>query len=119
LTNGDSPFAAGLSQTPFEISPWLDGSNYLAPKIRKRIGFFEEGSGNPRCFEARSRLLRNTNRKPALYPTRFRFGDGFLPLLSASPRLGVIDAGTPRQAQNIEQIVAWLLHHKMIGVFIS
>jgi len=29
----------------------------------------------------------------------------------------LVDTGHHYQAQNIEQIVAWLLHHKMIGGF--
>src|SRR5437879_11388090 len=42
----------------------------------------------------------------------------FLLAKEAGPQaLVLVDTGHHYQAQNIEQIVAWLLHHKMIGGF--
>jgi len=57
--------------------------------------------------------------EPAFYHTDIAdWGMAFLLARTAGPQAYVlVDTGHHYQAQNIEQIVAWLLHHKMIGGF--
>ena len=57
--------------------------------------------------------------EPAFYHTDVAdWGMAFLLARAAGPQAYVlVDTGHHYQAQNIEQIVAWLLHHGMIGGF--
>ena len=57
--------------------------------------------------------------EPAFYHTDIAdWGMAFLLARTAGPQAYVlVDTGHHYQAQNIEQIVAWLLHHGMIGGF--
>jgi L-rhamnose isomerase / sugar isomerase len=106
-----------------DISPWFaDGSNYPGTQnIRKRIGFFEEGLKEIHStLKPGQRLLVEYKPfEPAFYHTDVAdWGMAFLLAKQAGPQAFVlVDTGHHYQAQNIEQIVAWLLHHNMIGGF--
>jgi L-rhamnose isomerase/sugar isomerase len=106
-----------------DVSPWFaDGSNYPGTQnIRQRIGYFED------CLAEIHRALKPGQRllieykpfEPAFYHTDIAdWGMAFLLAKNSGPQAYVlVDTGHHYQAQNIEQIVAWLLHHKMIGGF--
>jgi L-rhamnose isomerase / sugar isomerase len=106
-----------------DISPWFaDGSNYPGTQnIRKRIGFFEEGLREiHQSLKSSQRLLVEYKPfEPAFYHTDVAdWGMALLLAKQSGPQAFVlVDTGHHYQAQNIEQIVAWLLHHKMIGGF--
>jgi L-rhamnose isomerase / sugar isomerase len=106
-----------------DISPWFaDGSNYPGTQnMRKRIGYFEEGLKEiHQALKPGQRLLVEYKPfEPAFYHTDIAdWGMAFLFAKQAGPQAFVlVDTGHHYQAQNIEQIVAWLLHHQMIGGF--
>lgn len=106
-----------------DISPWFaDGSNYPGTQsIRRRIGYFEEGLREVHAaLKPGQRLLVEYKPfEPAFYHTDIAdWGMAFLLAKAAGPQAFVlVDTGHHYQSQNIEQIVAWLLHHKMIGGF--
>jgi L-rhamnose isomerase/sugar isomerase len=106
-----------------DVSPWFaDGSNYPgAQNIRRRLGFFEEGLKEIHAsLRPGQRLLVEYKPfEPAFYHTDIAdWGMAYLLAQHAGPQaLVLVDTGHHYQAQNIEQIVAWLLHHKMIGGF--
>jgi L-rhamnose isomerase/sugar isomerase len=106
-----------------DLSLWFaDGSNYPGTQnIRQRKKWFEEGlaatharlSGNQRM------LVEYKPFEPAFYHTDIAdWGMSLLLSKSAGPRAKVlVDTGHHYQAQNIEQIVAWLLDSDMLGGF--
>jgi L-rhamnose isomerase / sugar isomerase len=106
-----------------DVSPWFaDGSNYPGTQnIRKRIGYFEEGLREIHAAlkPGQRLLLEYKPFEPAFYHTDVAdWGMAFLLAKNAGPQaLVLVDTGHHYQAQNIEQIVAWLLHHKMMGGF--
>ena len=106
-----------------DISPWFaDGSNYPGTQnIRKRIEYFEEGLKEVHSnLRPKQRLLIEYKPfEPAFYHTDIAdWGMAFLLAKTAGPQAFVlVDTGHHYQSQNIEQIVAWLLHTKMIGGF--
>lgn len=106
-----------------DISPWFaDGSNYPGSQnIRRRIEFFEEGLKEVhRALKPGQRLLIEYKPfEPAFYHTDIAdWGMAYLLAKEAGPQSRVlVDTGHHYQAQNIEQIVAWLLHREMIGGF--
>lgn len=106
-----------------DISPWFaDGSNYPGSQnIRKRIEFFEEGLKEVHCaLKPGQRLLIEYKPfEPAFYHTDIAdWGMAYLLAKQAGPQSRVlVDTGHHYQAQNVEQIVAWLLHREMIGGF--
>jgi L-rhamnose isomerase / sugar isomerase len=106
-----------------DLSPWFaDGSNYPGSQnIRKRIEFFEEGLQEVhRALKAGQRLLIEYKPfEPAFYHTDIAdWGMALLLAKKAGPQSFVlVDTGHHYQSQNIEQIVAWLLHEEMIGGF--
>ena len=106
-----------------DVAPWFaDGSNYPGTQnIRKRIGYFEEGFQEVhRALKPNQRLLIEYKPfEPAFYHTDVAdWGMAFLFAKNAGPQaLVLVDTGHHYQAQNIEQIVAWLLHQKMMGGF--
>ncbi|HTQ60450.1 MAG TPA: TIM barrel protein [Candidatus Solibacter sp.] len=106
-----------------DVAPWFaDGSNYPGTQnMRKRIGYFEEGLREiHKALKPNQRLLLEYKPfEPAFYHTDIAdWGMAFLLAKEAGPQAFVlVDTGHHYQAQNIEQIVAWLLHHKMIGGF--
>jgi L-rhamnose isomerase/sugar isomerase len=106
-----------------DVSLWFaDGSNYPGTaNIRQRRKWFEEG-----LVKLHSRLTSNQRMlveykpfEPAFYHTDI--GDWGMALSlarSAGPRAKVlVDTGHHYQAQNIEQIVDWLLADNMLGGF--
>jgi L-rhamnose isomerase/sugar isomerase len=106
-----------------DVSPWFaDGSNYPGTQnIRKRIGYFGEGLQKIHAAlkPGQRLLLEYKPFEPAFYHTDIAdWGMAFLLAREAGPQAYVlVDTGHHYLAQNIEQIVAWLLHHKMIGGF--
>ena len=106
-----------------DISFWLaDGSNYPGTaNIRQRKQYFDE------CFKALHADLAADQRllieykpfEPAFYHTDIAdWGMALLFAKSAGPQAKVlVDTGHHYQAQNIEQIVAWLLAEDMLGGF--
>src|SRR6202166_3742663 len=106
-----------------DISPcFADGSNYPGTQnIRKRIGYFEEGLREIHAAlkPGQRLLLEYKPFEPAFYHTDIAdWGMALLLAKAAGPQaLVLVDTGHHYQAQNIEQIVAWLLHQNMIGGF--
>jgi L-rhamnose isomerase/sugar isomerase len=106
-----------------DISPWFaDGSNYPGTQnIRKRIGYFEEGLGEIHAAlkPGQRLLLEYKPFEPAFYHTDIAdWGMALLLAKGAGPQaLVLVDTGHHYQAQNIEQIVAWLLHQNRMGGF--
>jgi len=106
-----------------DVSAWFaDGSNYPGTQnIRKRIGYFEEGLREIHAtLKPRQRLLIEYKPfEPAFYHTDIAdWGMALLLAKHSGPQASVlVDTGHHYQAQNIEQIVAWLLHRNMLGGF--
>jgi L-rhamnose isomerase/sugar isomerase len=106
-----------------DITPWFaDGSNYPGTQnIRKRIAYFEEALAEIHAsLKPRQRLLLEYKPfEPAFYHTDIAdWGMALLLAKVAGPQAAVlVDTGHHYQGQNIEQIVAWLLHMKMMGGF--
>ena len=106
-----------------DISLWLpDGSNYPGTQsIRKRIEWLEDAlTRTHQSLAPGQRLLVEYKPfEPAFYHTDI--GDwGMASHLAAKagPQARVlVDTGHHYAAQNIEQIVAWLLHTDMLGGF--
>ena len=107
-----------------DVSPWFaDGSNYPGTQnMRKRdraILRKRSKKSTMRLKPGQRLLLEYKPFEPAFYHTDIAdWGMAFLLAKEAGPQAFVlVDTGHHYQAQNIEQIVAWLLHHKMIGGF--
>ena len=106
-----------------DISFWFaDGSNYPgSANIRRRKKWFEE------CLQAAHEALSPHQRmlveykpfEPAFYHTDIAdWGMALLLARKAGPQAKVlVDTGHHYLAQNIEQIVAWLLAEDMLGGF--
>jgi len=105
------------------LSLWLaDGINYPGQAaIRERKHYFEE------CFQSlhaalspeQTMLIEYKPFEPAFYATDIAdWGMAYLFAQKAGPRAKVlVDTGHHYTAQNIEQIVAWLLDEGMLGGF--
>ena len=106
-----------------DISLWLaDGSNYPGTQsIRNRIGWLEEALGDAHARLAASQrlLVEYKPFEPAFYHTDIAdWGMALHFARNAGPQARVlVDTGHHYAAQNIEQIVAWLLHTGMLGGF--
>ena len=106
-----------------DISLWFaDGSNYPGTQsIRNRIEWFEEALRKVHAsLNPNQRLLIEYKPfEPAFYHTDIAdWGMALLLARNSGPRAYVlVDTGHHYQAQNIEQIVAWLLYHQAIGGF--
>ena len=106
-----------------DISLWFtDGSNYPGTaNIRRRRSLFEEGlrRAHERLTEDQRLLIEYKPFEPAFYHTDIAdWGMACLLARSAGPKAKVlVDTGHHYQAQNIEQIVAWLLADGMLGGF--
>jgi L-rhamnose isomerase/sugar isomerase len=106
-----------------DISLWFaDGSNYPGTQnIRHRRKWFAEGlsAAHARMSPDQRMLVEYKPFEPAFYHTDI--GDWGMALLlaqEAGPQAKVlVDTGHHYQAQNIEQIVAWLLDLNMLGGF--
>jgi L-rhamnose isomerase/sugar isomerase len=106
-----------------DITPWFaDGSNYPGTQnMRQRIHWFEEGLReiHSALRPGQRLLIEYKPFEPAFYHTDIAdWGMALLLAKAAGPEAKVlVDLGHHYQAQNIEQIVAWLLHHEMLGGF--
>ncbi|MCA9075252.1 MAG: hypothetical protein KDA93_09485 [Planctomycetaceae bacterium] len=105
------------------ISPWFaDGTNYPGQdSIRARKRRFEEGLKQLHECLADDQILLVEYKpfEPAFYQTDIAdWGMACLLAKSAGPQARVlVDTGHHYLAQNIEQIVAWLLDEGMLGGF--
>jgi len=106
-----------------DISLWLpDGSNYPGTQsMRKRIEWLEEALGrtHERLGSNQRLLVEYKPFEPAFYHTDIAdWGMAYHLAGNAGPQARVlVDTGHHYAAQNIEQIVAWLLHTGMLGGF--
>jgi L-rhamnose isomerase / sugar isomerase len=123
LAHSRDSIAIARSLNCRDISFWVaDGSNYPGTaNIRQRKQYFEE------CLQACHAELSASQRmlieykpfEPAFYHTDIAdWGMALLFSRAAGPQAKVlVDTGHHYQAQNIEQIVAWLLAEDMLGGF--
>lgn len=106
-----------------DISLWFaDGSNYPGTaNIRQRKQWFEQGLAELHAqLDAKQRLLVEYKPfEPAFYHTDIAdWGMALHLARAAGPKAKVlVDTGHHYAAQNIEQIVAWLLSESMLGGF--
>src|SRR5947199_1518022 len=106
-----------------DIVLWFaDGSNYPGTaNIRRRKQWFEENLRTLHTdIDSRQRLLIDYKPfEPAFYHTDIAdWGMALALARNAGPQaLVLVDTGHHYQSQNIEQIVAWLLHQDMLGGF--
>jgi L-rhamnose isomerase/sugar isomerase len=106
-----------------DISLWLpDGSNYPGTQsIRKRIGWLEEALRLTHAALAPNQrlLIEYKPFEPAFYHTDIAdWGMSSHFARTAGPQARVlVDTGHHYSSQNIEQIVAWLLHTGLLGGF--
>jgi len=113
--------AKGLSAR--DISLWLaDGSNYPGTQsIRKRILWLEEALkiSHDRLAPGQRLLVEYKPFEPAFYHTDIAdWGmSSHLSQLAGPQARVLVDTGHHYSAQNIEQIVAWLLHTGLLGGF--
>ena len=106
-----------------DLSLWIaDGSNYPGSQsIRKRIGRLEEALQETHAeLGPQGRMLIEYKPfEPAFYHTDVAdWGMASHLAQTAGPQARVlVDTGHHYQSQNIEQIVAWLLHIRLLGGF--
>ena len=106
-----------------DISLWMaDGSNYPGTQsIRKRIGWLEDAlrAAHQRLTPNQRLLVEYKPFEPAFYHTDIAdwgMSSHFARCAGAQARV-LVDTGHHYSAQNIEQIVAWLLHTGLLGGF--
>ena len=106
-----------------DLSLWFaDGSNYPGTQnMRHRRKWFEEGlrTAHAQMAPGQRMLVEYKPFEPAFYHTDIAdWGMALLMAKAAGPNARVlVDTGHHYQAQNIEQIVAWLLDSDMLGGF--
>ncbi|MGA2855733.1 MAG: TIM barrel protein [Candidatus Sulfotelmatobacter sp.] len=106
-----------------DLAPWFaDGSNYPGTaNIRRRKQWLADGLRKVhQALDSGQRLLIEYKPfEPAFYHTDVAdWGMALLLARAAGPQARVlVDTGHHYQAQNIEQIVAWLLSENMLGGF--
>lgn len=106
-----------------DISLWLaDGSSYPGTQsITRRIGWLEEAlaATHAQLDPSQQLLVEYKPFEPYFYHTDIADWGMALELArNAGPQARVlVDLGHHYQSQNIEQIVAWLLHKNMLGGF--
>jgi L-rhamnose isomerase / sugar isomerase len=106
-----------------DVSLWFaDGSNYPATQnMRQRRKWFEEGlaAAHSHLSDTQRMLVEYKPFEPAFYHTDIAdWGMALLLAQTAGPQAKVlVDTGHHYAAQNIEQIVAWLLSSNMLGGF--
>jgi L-rhamnose isomerase/sugar isomerase len=106
-----------------DLSLWFaDGSNFPGTQnIRARRRRFEEGlrAMHAQLAPNQRMLVEYKPFEPAFYHTDIAdWGMALLLAKAAGPQARVlVDTGHHYQAQNIEQIVAWLLSENMLGGF--
>ena len=105
------------------LSLWFaDGTNYPGQAdLRARKGFFETSlqALHRKLGPKQTMLVEYKPFEPAFYATDVAdWGMAYLLAKKAGPRAKVlVDTGHHYSAQNIEQIVAWLLDEDMLGGF--
>jgi len=106
-----------------DLSLWLpDGSNYPGTQsMRKRIGWLEAAlrEAHDHLAPGQRMLIEYKPFEPAFYHTDIAdWGMASHLARLAGPRARVlVDTGHHYGSQNIEQIVAWLLHTGLLGGF--
>ena len=106
-----------------DITPWFtDGSNYPGTaNMRQHKRWFEEGlrAAHATLAPDQRLLIEYKPFEPAFYHTDIAdWGMALQLAKAAGPQAKVlVDTGHHYQAQNIEQIVAWLLDDNMLGGF--
>ncbi|HUY82025.1 MAG TPA: hypothetical protein VMU92_09910 [Acidobacteriaceae bacterium] len=106
-----------------DISLWVaDGSNYPGTQsIRKRIDWMMEAlAATHAALDPNQRMLIEYKPfEPAFYHTDIAdWGMALMLARQAGPQAMVlVDTGHHYQGQNIEQIVAWLMHEERLGGF--
>src|SRR5580698_6592944 len=106
-----------------DVSLWFaDGSNYPGTaNIRQRKRFFEEclGEAHRQLAPDQRMLIEYKPFEPAFYHTDIAdWGMAATLARAAGPQAKVlVDTGHHYSAQNIEQIVAWLLSENLLGGF--
>ena len=106
-----------------DLSMWVaDGSNYPGTQsIRNRIGWMQQvlSTAHAALGPEQRMLIEYKPFEPAFYHTDIAdWGMALQLARTAGPQARVlVDTGHHYQAQNIEQIVAWLLHLDMLGGF--
>ena len=106
-----------------DLSLWFaDGSNYPATQnMRRRREWFEEGLSvaHGRLADSQRMLVEYKPFEPAFYHTDIAdWGMALLLAQTAGPKAKVlVDTGHHYAAQNIEQIVVWLLSSNRLGGF--
>ena len=115
--------AIGKQLRSRDIAPWFaDGSSYPGTQpMRKRIAWLEEAVSETHSHLAPDQrlLIEYKPFEPYFYHTDVAdWGMAFQLAKTAGPQAAVlVDTGHHYQSQNIEQIVAWLLHTGMLGGF--
>ena len=106
-----------------DISLWIaDGSNYPGTQsIRNRIGWLEEAlkAAHAQLAPGQRLLIEYKPFEPAFYHTDIAdWGMSSELARVAGPQARVlVDTGHHYSSQNIEQLVAWLLHTGLLGGF--
>ncbi len=106
-----------------DLSVWLpDGSNYPGTQsIRKRIGWLEEAlcTAHATLAPEQRLLIEYKPFEPAFYHTDIAdWGmSAHLARTAGDQARVLVDTGHHYATQNIEQIVAWLLHTGLLGGF--
>jgi len=106
-----------------DVSLWMaDGSNYPGTQsMRRRVEWLEEAlrTSHERLGPNQRLLVEYKPFEPAFYHTDIAdWGMASHFARAAGPQACVlVDTGHHYSAQNIEQVVAWLLHTNMLGGF--
>jgi len=106
-----------------DVSLWLpDGSNYPGTQsMRRRIAWLEEAlqRAHSQLLPQQRLLIEYKPFEPAFYHTDIAdWGMSAQLCATAGPQARVlVDTGHHYAAQNIEQVVAWLLHLNLLGGF--
>jgi L-rhamnose isomerase/sugar isomerase len=106
-----------------DVSLWMaDGSNYPGTQsMRRRVEWLEEAlrTSHERLGPGQRLLVEYKPFEPAFYHTDIAdWGMASHFARAAGPQACVlVDTGHHYSAQNIEQVVAWLLHTNMLGGF--
>jgi L-rhamnose isomerase / sugar isomerase len=106
-----------------DISLWLaDGSNYPGTQsMRKRIAWLEEAlcAAHDRLADGQRLLVEYKPFEPAFYHTDIADWGmaAYLARHAGAKACVLVDTGHHYAGQNIEQIVAWLLHLGILGGF--
>jgi len=123
IAHGKDSVAIAKKLDSRDISFWFaDGSNYPGTaNIRQRKQWFEQGlrSVHGELTAGQRILVEYKPFEPAFYHTDIAdWGMAMHFARAAGPQAKVlVDTGHHYSAQNIEQIVAWLLSEKMLGGF--